>query len=280
VASSTGAGVDVRKDGVLQVVKGKRTAPMPTTPEQYRAVMKVMALHWEMVHLKGAGRAILKDYDPSVIDRHVEYILGDQCMLIAEANPTMTAGPSWDLLMKYEHEVRRFAIKKVNEAGATLAEGFALARASMEHRTNYFATPLAMPGARVAPPRTLALPAPDVRGAKRTAEEALVPYTGGGASPPSTGKGKDKGKGKGKKGKSDPTLDQLKAMAPKAAYKYIRASPGRYGARFKASDGSQRCHNYQTGVCSVAGCKYTHGCLRCGGAHGVTKCPELGLDAR
>jgi len=280
VATSTGAGVDVRKDGVLQVVKGKRTAPMPTTPEQYRAVMKVMALHWEMVHLKGAGRAVLKDYNPGVIERHVEYILGDQCMLIAEANPAMAAGPSWDLLMKYEHEVRRFAIKKVNENGSTLAEGFELARNSMEHRTNYFVTPLAMPGARVVAPRTLALPAPEGRGAKRPAEDALVPYAGGGAAPPSTGKGKDKGKGKGKKGKSETTVAQLKNMPDKSAYKIIRGAPSRFGARFRGPDGAPRCHNFQAGLCNVSGCKFVHGCLRCGGPHGITRCPELGLDAR
>jgi len=280
VATSAGAGVDVRKDGVLHVVKGKRTAPLPMNPEQYRAVMKVMAIHWEMVHLKGAGRAVLKDYTVGVFERHVDYILGDQCLLIAEANPAMTCGPSWDLLMKYEHEVRRFAIKKVNESGATLAEGMEQARASMEHRTNYFVTPLAMPGARVIGPRTLALPAPEGRGAKRPAEDAVVPYVGGGVPPPSGGKGKGKGKGKDQKGKPAVTVEMLKTMTDKNAYKIVRSSPGRFGARFKGPDGNPRCHNYQAGTCTVAGCKFAHCCLRCGGAHGIVRCPELGLDAR
>jgi len=280
VATNAGAGVDIRKDGVLHVVKGKRTAPLPMNPEQYRAVMRVMALHWEMVHLKGAGRAVLKDYTIGVFDRHVDYILGDQCLLIAEANPTMSCGPSWDLLMKYELEVRRYAIKKVNESGATLAEGMEQARASMEHRTNYFVTPLAMPGARVIGPRTLALPAPEGRGAKRPAEDALVPYTGGGAPPPSGGKGKGKGKGKDQKGKAAVSVEMLKTMTDKNAYKVVRSSPGRFGARFKGQDGVPRCHNFQAGACTVAGCKFAHACLRCGGAHGIVRCPELGLDAR
>jgi len=142
VASNTGAGVDVRKDGLLHVVKGKRTAPLPTGPEQFRAVMKVMALHWEMVHLKGAGRSVLKDYSVAVFEKHAEYILGDECLLIGEANPTMSCVPSWDLLMKYELEVRKLAIRKVNEGGATLAEAMAMARTSVEHRTSYFITPL------------------------------------------------------------------------------------------------------------------------------------------
>ena len=280
VATNAGAGVDVRKDGLLHVVKGKRTAPLPTGPEQFRAVMKVMALHWEMVHLKGAGRSVLKDYTVRVFERHVDYILGDECLLIGEANPAMACGPTWDLLMKYEYEVRRFAIRKVNEGGATLAEAMEMARASVEHRTSYFVTPLAMPSSRVAAPRTLALPAPDPRGIKRTAEDALVPYEGGGAALPSTGKGKSKGKGKDKKGKPEATVEQLKSMPDKNAYKLIRSSPGRFGAKSRGPDGTARCHNYQAGTCTVAGCKFTHCCLRCGGPHGITRCPELGLDKR
>jgi len=141
VSTQTGAGVDVRRDGVLHVVKGKRTAPLPLGPEQFRAVMRVMALHWEMVQLKGAGRSVLKDYSIAVFEKHVEYILGDECLLIGEANPTMSCTPSWDLLMKYELEIRKLAVRKVNEGGATLAEGMAFARNSVEHRTSYFITP-------------------------------------------------------------------------------------------------------------------------------------------
>jgi len=288
VSTNAGAGVDVRKDGLLHVIKGKRTAPLPSGPEQFRAVLKVMALHWEMVHLKGAGRAILGDYNVGVFDSHVDYILGDECMLIAEANPTMCFGPSWDLLMKYEHEVRRLAIRKVNEGGCTLAEGMAQARASVPHRTSYFITPLAMPGARShAYPGPSSVPhsAPEPRGSKRSAEEAaivpfvggaVVPYSGGGGgggAPPGSSKGKGKGKGKGKQPKED-----VKKLSPRSAYRVIRNAPGKYGVRFKDADGKSRCHNFQAGLCTLSNCKFAHVCVRCGGAHGATRCPELGLD--
>jgi len=282
VATSAGAGVDVRKDGLLHVVKGKRTAPLPTNPEQYRAVMQVMGLHWEMVHLKGAGRAILRDYSLQVFDSHVGYILGDECYLIGEANPTMACGPSWDLLMKYELEVRKFAVRKVNEGGATLAEAMVAARRSMEHRTSYFITPLAMPSSR-----TRVVTAGEPRGEKRTAAEAFAPADGGhpGSSRSSgaggAGKGKPKGgKDKGKKSGKGVTTEQLKNMPDKAAYRYVRASPGKFGIGFKGPDGVPRCHNFQQGICSLPGCKFIHVCMRCGGAHGVLRCPELGLDGR
>jgi len=275
VATSGGAGVDVRKDGVLHVVKGKRSAPMPTGPEQYRAAMKVMGMHWEMVHLKGAGRAILRDYTPQVFEKHVDYVLGDDCYLIGEANPTMACGPTWDLLMKYEFEVRRLAMRRVNEGGSTLAEAMEHARRSVEHRTNFFITPLAMPSARVATPR----PAPEPRGAKRSAEEAWEAPHSSTAPRQEPSQGKVKGKGKEKKGKKgSKTHEQLKEMSQIGAYKIIRADPDRYRLHFKGDDGIPRCHNYQMGRCTTSGCKFSHVCTRCGGSHPVTRCPEMGLN--
>jgi len=240
--------------------------------------MKVMGLHWEMVHLKGAGRAILRDYTVQVFERHVDYILGDECHLIGEANPTMACGPTWELLMKYEFELRKFAVRRVNEGGATLAEAMEAARRSVEHRTSYFITPFAMPNSRI----TLARPAAEQRGSKRSAEEAGFPREGGAPSGPSPkgGKGKGKGKGKSSKGTKIPSVAELKAMNAKDAYRCIRSSPGRFQAKLTGDDGVPRCHHFQMGSCDYAGCKFAHVCLRCGGAHGVTRCPELGLDKR
>jgi len=73
---------------------------------------------------------------------------------------------------------------------------------------------------------------------------------------------------------------KLKTLPPMAAYKVIRTDPERYGVRFKGSDGTPRCHNFQMGRCSLSGCKFAHVCNKCGGAHPVTACPELGLGQR
>jgi len=277
VATSAGAGVDIRRDGLLHVVKGKRTAPLPTNPEQFRAVMQVMGLHWEMVHLKGAGRAILRDYSTLVFQNHVNYILGDECLLIAEANPTMAYGPSWDLLMKYEFEIRRRAVRKVNEGGATLAEAMLEARQAMDHRTSYFITPLAMPSSRA---RVASGGEP--RGDKRSAADAFAhpEEEQPSGSRRKSDKGKSKGKDKGKKSGKATTTEQLKQMPDKAAYRLVRGSPFKYGISFKAPDGTPRCHNFQSSSCTMSGCKFVHTCMRCGGAHGVLRCPDLGLAGR
>ena len=143
--TSTETGADssfgVRRDGVVHVVKGQRKAPMPSNPEQLRDTIKVMARHWSMVQLKGAARPILHDYDMSVFDAHLDYVLGDECYRMAEAHPGIRVTPSWELLLAYEHELRKKAIKYVNESGYTLKAGLLAARESSDHRTKYLITP-------------------------------------------------------------------------------------------------------------------------------------------
>jgi len=157
----------------------------------------------------------------------------------------------------------------------------ALARTSMEHRTSYFITPLAMPGSRVSAAKPAALPAPDSRGNKRSAEEAaLTPYAGGGSSSRAgggPGGGKSKGKGKDKSKQRALTQEELKKLSPNGIYKAMRNNPAPYLIKFRGTDGTPRCHNYQTDSCKMAGCKFSHVCARCGGAHGATVCPDLGL---
>ena len=218
----------------------------------------------------------MKDYTLAVFDRHVECILGDECYLLGEANPAMACGPTWDLLMKCEYEVRTYAVRKVNEGGATIAEAMAMARDSVEHRAKFFVTPLAMPSARVSTPR----PAVEQRGAKRPAEDAPAAVEGGPARQPGAGKGKSKGKSKSKSSSKEATVEHVKNLSDKAAYKIMRNSPNAFGAKCRGPDGVPRCHNFQVGKCAEAGCKFTHACLRCGGNHGVTRCPEMGLDKR
>ena len=106
----------------------------------------------------------------------------------------------------------------------------------------------------------------------------MVPCEGGSAAPAGAGKGKSNGKGKDKKPRKEATVDQVKSLDPKAAYRVIRTNPSQFGVKFRGPDGKPRCHNFQMGICSAAGCSYAHSCVRCGAKHAVTRCPELGLD--
>ena len=139
--TGTEANFGVRRDGVVHVVKGQRKAPMPSNPEQLRDTIRVVARHWSMIQLKGAARSILHDFDMSVFDAHLDYVLGDECYRMAEAHPGIRVTPSWELLLSYEHELRKKAIKYVNEDGPTLKAALRTARESSDHRTKYLIPP-------------------------------------------------------------------------------------------------------------------------------------------
>jgi len=256
----------VRRDGVVHVVKGQRKAPMPSNPEQLRDTIKVMARHWSMVQLKGAARPILHDYDMAVFDAHLDYVLGDECYRMAEAHPGIRVTPSWELVLAYEHELRKKAIKYVNESGLTLKAALLAARESSDHRTKYLITPLALHGSRSGPP---AAEQDHAGGKKRGAEDA----DGKGFSKGKKGDGKAKkgGKGSGKDGKKD-----NKKKSENSQYKALRNSADRLGLEFKTKEGVNLCHRFGSGFgCQLHDCAFSHTCAKCGEPHPTVKCPQL-----
>jgi len=275
--TSTEAGPDssfgVRRDGLVHVVKGQRKAPMPSTPEQLRDAIRVMARQWSFVQLKGSGRAVLRDYGMDIFEAHLDYLLGDECYRMSEAHPGIRVSPSWDLLLAYEHELRKHATKLINQAGYTLKEALQAARDSTDHRTKYLVTPLALHGTAAGTTTSWNSRPEGNRGSKRESEGA-----GGGASeneprkkPKGSGKkpkgNKGDGKGGGKGGG--------KGKSFSARYKSFRNNAAQHGLEFKTSAGQLRCHRYGAGNCTYPGCAYSHSCAKCGGPHPVVECPQM-----
>jgi len=272
--ASTETGIEanfgVRRDGVVHVVKGQRKAPMPSNPEQLRDTIRVMARHWSMIQLKGAARPILHDFDMSVFEAHLDYVLGDECFRMAEAHPGVRVTPSWELLLSYEHELRKKAIKCVNEEGLTLKAALRAARESSDHRTKYLITPLALHGTRAGNP---AGETENAGGKKRWAED--FEGKSAGKSKKGDGKSKQGGKGSGKNsGKSGSGKDPLK-KSNSAKYKSMRNNKDKLGLEFQAKDGTFRCHRFGSGGDCSADCRYSHTCAKCGESHPTISCPQL-----
>jgi len=267
--TGTEANFGVRRDGVVHVVKGQRKAPMPSNPEQLRDTIRVMARHWSMIQLKGAARSILHDFDMSVFDAHLDYVLGDECYRMAEAHPGIRVTPSWELLLSYEHELRKKAIKYVNEDGRTLKAALRAARESSDHRTKYLITPLALHGSRAGPP---AYEADGAGSTRRRAEDSEAKGSGKGKK--GDGKSKKGSKGSGKNADKDNT--RKKEGKEAARYKALRNNKDKLGLELQTKEGVFRCHRFGSGAgCRVSHCTFSHTCAKCGEPHATVHCPQL-----
>jgi len=192
---------------------------------------------------------------------------------MAEAHPGIRASPSWDLLLAYEHELRKLATKLVNESGHTLKEALRMARDSTDHRTKYLVTPLALHGTAGVPASSWNSRPEGNRGAKRDSVGAAGGASEGDSRKKARGSGRNqkgnKGEGKGG-GKSGG-----KGKPSGARYKAFRANAAQHGLEFKTPTGELRCHRYGAGNCTFPSCSYSHSCAKCGGAHPVVECPQM-----
>ena len=88
------------------------------------------------------------DYNPATLRNHVDWLLGEHVAEPRAVSPSgeEAEGPSWPVVLRYELEVRKKAMRQINMFGVSLATAFAAGRRSDELRTRYFITPLALGG--------------------------------------------------------------------------------------------------------------------------------------
>ena len=146
------------KSGVLKIKKGYGETKEPTSPEELRHRIRVVAHAFLMCGLKYLQRTVFEDLMPQDFLNYVGYLLGDQVMgLKAEdEEDNKISSPSLKLALSYEHQIRKEMIKKVNE-GTKLQEALLTARKDVNIKERYFLTPAAM-NARTAHKRDQGLP--------------------------------------------------------------------------------------------------------------------------
>ena len=121
---------------------------MPATTEQLRHKYRLLAVHWSMLCQRYPNKAWAQGYDQTMLRNHVDWLLGDQDAELCAMAPTgeESISPSWPVVLRYELEVRKEAMRQLNMCGVTLAAAFAASRRSDELRTRYLITPLALGG--------------------------------------------------------------------------------------------------------------------------------------
>ena len=150
--------------------------------------------------------------------------------------------PSWSVVLKYEFEVRKLAMKLVKDKGLTLSQALDAACEDSETRQLYLMTYLLVE--------------------KRTNKRDYDDFSGGGGAGAGKGKNKDKGKGKGK-GKNkggggkhnDKPKEDFNAIAKKCGFELMARTPDRRPICFRFNEHrgcAWRCNMLH--VCRIKGC--------------------------
>ena len=128
----------------FRIARRKKKGAMPADTEEYRTVMKTLGIAWTFLRLRHNNRQWLHTMTPDVIQRHVDFILGDQVRKLVCKDDTgrVIKRPSWPLILSYCHQLRKKALRLVEEGLNDIAAAYESARKDSVTRDRYFLTPL------------------------------------------------------------------------------------------------------------------------------------------
>ena len=139
--------IQLRTDGFIKAVKTtSMKGKLPDNPEHLRLKFVLMAHHWEFVRLKMPTLAVLADYDMSIWDTHVKFLLGRKVYHLevkAEDDSTQYK-PTWKQVLKYEFQLRKKACRAMNVDNLTLRAALHQARKDTETYAEHFTTPVSI----------------------------------------------------------------------------------------------------------------------------------------
>jgi len=237
----------VDKGGAVRIVKQKQRGNMPQTTEELRTVLRVEANTYCFMAGKFRNKAFFKDMSPEPWADFANYLLGEKVYLMKIPVPS-TGGkgteqtpvrPPWQVLLTYEHEIRKEAIKRAYQGSQPLAETLLAVMRDPQIKEQYFTSPIALQN--FANKREWAADAPWE--SYKWSRGRGFPYKGG-----KDGKDGKDGKG-GKKGGKD--------KGGKNPGK--RDGKSEYSLMSHTADGREICFAYNAQGCS-GGCGRVHVC--------------------
>ena len=118
----------------------------PSSPEDLRAKIRLMAVHWSLIQLKFPTHSTVQDYSEQIWSDYVEWLLGEEVYNndVKDASGKMVYKPSWSVLLTYEMQIRKKAMRILNNERVSLK--VALGRAMHDDRlaAKYFHNPVSL----------------------------------------------------------------------------------------------------------------------------------------
>jgi hypothetical protein len=237
--------------GALKIRRSMTKVSLPSDSESLRRRVRILGVTFDLAKAKNPSRAWLRTCSKEVWADHLDYILGDTVFGFDIKAAGRSIRPPWDLILSYEQEIRKEAIRLVLYEGSDLASAMHAARHGTEHRERFFVTPCMCSMVAAA----AATPAPNRgKGGQKGHPGDNGDYVISPGAGPYGGKpGKDRRKGKGK-GKGS------KAKVPD-------------GKATHTPDGQQICFAFNSITGCSGGCGRVHCCRSCFGKHTLLEHP-------
>ena len=111
--------------GRLRIIKEKKKAKMPVNSEELRAKIKIECNTMLMLAARFRNKTWFNDLSTKTFQRYVDFLLGEKIFQLQipkgdGSAQTMSANPSWDLMINFEHKLRKEAYRRTSREGKPL----------------------------------------------------------------------------------------------------------------------------------------------------------------
>ena len=133
-------------------IKQKSKGEMPQNTEQLRTTLRIEGNMWCFLSSQYKNKVFFQDMTPELWLTYANYLLGDKCYLMQVPTPGKGKGktdlsalrPPWIVVLNYEYEMRREAVKRANREGRPLKDTLNEVMKDFQLKEQYFIAPIAL----------------------------------------------------------------------------------------------------------------------------------------
>ena len=153
-AKTMGIQTSVDSSGHVRIVKSRQKGQLPRGTEELRAILRVEGNTWCYLAAKYRNNPMLHGLTPDDWLKYTNFLLGDKCYLLKIPGPASSAGnsemvslrPPWNVMLSYEFELRKEAVKRAFRRSRPLRECLEEVCADAQLKEQYFTSPIALQG--------------------------------------------------------------------------------------------------------------------------------------
>lgn len=133
------------QSGRVRITRQRPKGKLPSNAEELRQKLRIEANAWLMVASKLRSKVYLRGLEQRHFDRYTDYVLGDKCYMMQVPGPSgekTALQPPWHILLDYEFEMRKKAIRQAHRNGTPLQDALKNAAEDTELKELYFTSPV------------------------------------------------------------------------------------------------------------------------------------------